>query len=111
MTSSPSDLYNLLTFEPYEQDDLFEQLLAADCNLDDAAAATASVPTPPAPRVALDEGPSQQEQLQPDTLPLLQPADWDEQRSYDEHPPTCIHYSIEWKVKLNKRVVSEDTCP
>ncbi|KAJ4180726.1 hypothetical protein NW759_017232 [Fusarium solani] len=35
-------------------------------------------------------------------LPLLQLADWDSDVAYDESPPTCIHYSIEWKLQLRK---------
>jgi hypothetical protein len=35
--------------------------------------------------------------------------DFHEGRAYDEQPPTCIHYSIEWKLALNKRVETNDT--
>ena len=36
------------------------------------------------------------------SLPLLQLGDWDRDNTYDESPPTCIHYSIEWKLQLRK---------
>lgn len=44
-------------------------------------------------------------------LPLLRLADWDKDAAYDEHPPTCIHYSIEWKLTVNSKAVSRDTEP
>ncbi|KAK8036618.1 hypothetical protein PG991_001755 [Apiospora marii] len=33
------------------------------------------------------------------TLPLLQLADWKEDEAYDDEPPRCIHYSIEFKLE------------
>ncbi|ODA78190.1 hypothetical protein RJ55_06795 [Drechmeria coniospora] len=45
---------------------------------------------------------SQQHGFQPLVLPLLQSSDWHEDLAYDESPPTCVHYSIEWKLLLNK---------
>ncbi|KAL4872345.1 hypothetical protein BDV12DRAFT_193439 [Aspergillus spectabilis] len=53
--------------------------------------------------------PPQTNSSRTEKLPLLQFRDWVEGKSYDEDPPTCIHYWIEWKITLNKRTVIEDT--
>ena len=50
-----------------------------------------------------------QAQLEPEKLRLLQPDEWDEHSSYEEDVPTCIHYSIEWKVTVNSKMVAKDT--
>ncbi|KAE9568045.1 hypothetical protein CGMCC3_g15844 [Colletotrichum fructicola] len=44
-------------------------------------------------------------------LPLLRLMDWDASRTYDEQPPTCIHYHLEWKLTVNNRSVSKDSEP
>ena len=50
-----------------------------------------------------------QTQLQPNKLQYLQLSDWDEHNSYNEVPPSCLHYWIEWKVTVNNKVISKDT--
>ncbi|KAH6653382.1 hypothetical protein BKA67DRAFT_319170 [Truncatella angustata] len=45
------------------------------------------------------------------SLPLLQLADWDKNKSYDDEIPTCIHYSIEWKMLYRKKKVFQNTEP
>lgn len=37
----------------------------------------------------------QQTEPQPANIELLKPDEWDKERTYDEDPPSCIHYSIE----------------
>lgn len=47
--------------------------------------------------------------LQPSKLLLLNMDEWDDEKTYDEDPPNCIHYTIEWKVTLNGKLISKDT--
>jgi hypothetical protein len=44
-----------------------------------------------------------------DQLGFCQLSDWDEEKTYNEQPPTCVHYSIEWKLRINNREVSKET--
>ena len=54
---------------------------------------------------------SRRSQLRParKTLPFVPFADWDPGQSYNDQPPFCIHYVMEWKLTLNKRVVAKQT--
>ncbi|MCJ1284329.1 hypothetical protein MMC26_003660 [Xylographa opegraphella] len=56
-----------------------------------------------------DDIPSQQQTQQADQLGFCQLSDWDEGKTYNEHPPTCLHYSMEWKLRINNREVSKET--
>jgi hypothetical protein len=55
--------------------------------------------------------PSQQLPPRPEKLRFLKLEEWDEHNAYDEEVPTCLHYSIKWKVSVNKKVISRDTEP
>ncbi|KAJ9658920.1 hypothetical protein H2201_007570 [Coniosporium apollinis] len=50
-----------------------------------------------------------QTQLDPDRLRFLELDEWDGINSYEEEVPTLLHYSVEWKVVVNNKVVARDT--
>jgi hypothetical protein len=56
-----------------------------------------------------ENSPSQQQTQRAGQLDFCQLSDWDEEKTYNEHPPTCLHYSMEWKLKINNREVSKET--
>lgn len=100
---------SVLPFEPFGQ---------RDDSLQDAPTPgfLSHYPTSPSNQSAITVDPasrvdstSQPNTSQTSKLPLLQFGDWEEGRAYDEDPPICIHYSIEWKVTLNNRTVAKDT--
>ena len=55
-----------------------------------------------------DDISSQQQTQHADQLGFCQLSDWDEGKTYNEHPPTCLHCSIEWKLRINNREVSKE---
>lgn len=108
MTSSPFSTHDVPPFDPFDQTDQLSQF-----------APTPGFHIPGTPSVLSSSDPNhvpdgdylapQQKPSQLDQIPLLQLAEWEEGRAYDEYPPTCLHYWIVWKVTLNNRVVAKDT--
>ena len=54
---------------------------------------------------------SQGQYLHASKLTFMQEADWDPEKTNNQDPPTCLHYSIEWKVTRNGRAFSRGTEP
>jgi hypothetical protein len=59
--------------------------------------------------ILLDDEPDSLSRFRPNALLLLQESEWDKYKIYDEDPPSCIHYFIEWRVTLNNKAVVKDT--
>lgn len=45
----------------------------------------------------------------PEKLALLQLSEWDQTKTYDDDPPSCLRVTIRWKVTLNGKPITEDT--
>jgi len=43
------------------------------------------------------------------TLLFVPYADWVPDQSYDQLPPSCVHFIMEWKLTLNRRLVAKQT--
>jgi hypothetical protein len=94
--------------------DTFDDRQLIDAHMIDASQTPpASCNAPPArtmPRVSCRSPAAHtQTQPKPDKLRFLQLDEWNEHNSYEEEVPTCIHYSIEWKVAVNSKELSKDT--
>jgi hypothetical protein len=63
----------------------------------------------PSPSTFLDDPPSPASRPLPKAIPLLRESEWEEDKIYDEDPPSCIHYFIEWRVTVNNKAVVKDT--
>jgi hypothetical protein len=109
--SSQQAFISSSSHEPW---DAFDGSQAVDASMtNDLGTPSASYPTLPnrTTRKVTGESPAahRQSRSQPEKLQFLQLAEWDEHNSYDENDPSCLHYSIEWKVIVNNKVVSKDT--
>ncbi|OOQ89575.1 hypothetical protein PEBR_07818 [Penicillium brasilianum] len=63
----------------------------------------------PSPYCVLENRVDPKSRPGPRPLRFLPLHKWEEGRTYDEDPPACIHYRIEWRVTVNNREVSTDT--
>ena len=54
-------------------------------------------------RALSTESPSHHPPLRSEKLQFLNLDEWGERNSYDEDEPSCLHYSIEWKVLVNNK--------
>jgi len=63
----------------------------------------------PAESVSRGANKAGQKQHNPERLTLVQIDEWDQYKAYNDDPPNCIHYTIEWKVTVNNRMISKDT--
>jgi hypothetical protein len=61
------------------------------------------------PSTFLDDQPSPASLPLPNAIPLLRESEWEEDKIYNEDPPTCIYYFIEWRVTVNNKAVVKDT--
>ena len=101
--------------QPLSQDDSYSSFRLADWLVQDAIdirSEQLSAPTPTSGIEAVHDRIAVHHSLAQDrsgSLPLLQLTDWSEDLAYDEYPPTCIHYSMEWKLTVNGRVAAKDT--
>ena len=63
----------------------------------------------PSPSTFLDDQPGPASRPLPNAIPLLRESEWEEDKIYDEDPPSYIHYFIEWRITVNNKVVVKDT--
>ncbi|CRL31538.1 unnamed protein product [Penicillium camemberti] len=91
-------------YEPWEQDSQYSPPTPGYFRSPYAPSSNCS-PSPSTP----PENDRSSARQRPSTLPLLQESEWEPEKAYDEDPPNCIHYFIEWRVTLNKKTVVKDT--
>lgn len=99
--------------ESYTQDmasmDSLDRWLAPEAAFSQGASVDPGAPLPltspsPGPISSLSiDGPTN------DRLHFIQASEWEQEKDYNTDPPSCIRYTILWKVKFSNRIVSKDT--
>src|ERR1700712_1421707 len=109
MSTNAFTCQDFTTASPYTQYDAFDYTEAVNVSTIETPGSMApfSAPTSRTRRKAARS--QQQQRLYQDMLEFVPLDEWDEHNSYHEEVPSCLHYSIEWKVCVNKRMVSKDT--
>jgi hypothetical protein len=114
MTSDPFPRERDLSFGSQERWDAFFDGESVDASVVDPSLTPITYPCTPSNQIVpitSSHTPAAHLQIQsePDKLRFLELNEWDERNSYEELVPTCLHYSIEWKVVVNNKVVVKDT--
>lgn len=101
----PHDLRHVATAVP---------LQSRDSQTPRVPSAVASLVNSPIENPAVTPSRLRRRKRDEDTQPrlrLLGLEEWKEDHTYDEEPPTCLHYSIEWSAMLNGKEILRDTEP
>ncbi|CAG8271863.1 unnamed protein product [Penicillium salamii] len=108
MACSPYDTQNDLPFDTFDQTD--QSSLFAPTPGYHIPRTPSVIGSIDYNNVPGDESPALPDrQSEPSQIPLLQLSEWEEGKSYDEYPPTYLHYWIVWKATLNNKVVRKNT--
>lgn len=71
----------------------------------------ASTPTESSAAITGRARPYRKKRAEPPKLRVLRLEEWDRDKSYNDDPATCLHYSIEWSATLDGKEVLRDTEP
>jgi hypothetical protein len=104
--SSPYASQDSFGFELYDEQDLFEPSQTQEREVGHEGVTPDMFVTQATDNDGLSQPQAQRRRTE---LGFCQPSDWNNEKTYDDDPPTYIHYTIELKVTVNNQMVSKDT--